>query len=383
MSVYYICGKCYNLSKFINNHPGGTDVFNHLESYTDITPLVYSYHKDISLLFDILAKYEIPTPNNTIIKYKTDYTYDKYVAVKTLVYNEITAKELPLYWSNTEIARNMLGFLLYLSIWAYCWNLDYVHPMWFVLLSFINVGHCALIFHETSHYAGFKWQPLNTLISNIAVAPIITTEEWKWDHNYLHHCFTNTNYDKDYNGHTRLLRHSPIQPHYYQHQFQHIYAPVLFCLGGLSGQIDSIKYERMNFLLFMSILYRFGVQNTLVFYFLTGFLFLFIAQLSHIQTDCVMHLNTCDFLANQVSSTMNFKLANPFARFICFGLDIQIEHHLFPNIPHSTLRQVQGIVRDYCVQQGIPYVEKQSLYEIAKSYFTHLYETGKRPIRNI
>ena len=150
--------------------------------------------------------------------------------------DEINAKGLPLYWTNGEIAYNVFGFLLYLGIWYHCWKLDYVHPLWFVLLSFINVGHCALIFHETSHYAGFKWQPLNTLVSNIVVAPIITTEEWKWDHNYLHHCFTNTNYDKDYNGHTRLLRHSPIQPHYYQHQFQHIYATVLFCLGGLSGQ---------------------------------------------------------------------------------------------------------------------------------------------------
>jgi linoleoyl-CoA desaturase len=381
MLIYHICGKTYDVSKFVDKHPGGTDMFARIKSHTDITPLIYSYHKDIPAIFQVLAKYEIPD-DNVVIKYKNEFIYHDYLTLKTLVYNEIRDKNLPLYWSNTEICVNMVGFGLYLALWVHCYFLANPSALWFVLLSFINVGHCALIFHETSHYTGFKNQWLNWLVSHIAVAPILTTEEWKWDHNFLHHCFTNLDYDVDYVGHPYTFRNSLDHTHYWQHQFQHIYAPVLFCLGGFSGMVDSIKHERWNFLIFMTILYRFGFQNTLVFYFLTGFLFLFIAQLSHIQPECT-NAKTLDFLTNQVASTMNYKTENPLVRFICFGLDIQIEHHLFPTIPHSTLRQVQGIVRAYCAEKGISYYEKPDIFEIAKSYFTHLYEMGKRPASNI
>ena len=85
--------------------------------------------------------------------------------------------------------------------------------------------------------------------------------------------------------------------------------------------------------------------------------FAFIANMSHIHHECIQ-INTenkNDFLYNQVSSSMNYRTDDPITRFICFGLDIQIEHHLFPNIPHSSLLQIQHVVRDYCEKNDIPY----------------------------
>jgi fatty acid desaturase len=70
---------------------------------------------------------------------------------------------------------------------------------------------------------------------------------------------------------------------------------------------------------------------------------------------------------------MNYRTDSIVARYMCFGLDIQIEHHLFPNIPHSTLRQVQHIVREYCAENGIPYIEKSNVIEMVKTYWRHLY----------
>lgn len=375
--IYCVHDKLYNLANFVDKHPGGTNVFSNLKSHTDITPLIYTYHKDVQLILDILSKYVVSADANHIA-YRKKYNYEKYSELKALVYKEISIKELPLYWSTAETLYNLGGFALYLGIWAHCHRLAITSPVsswWFVLLATINIGHCALLFHETSHYCGFKNQHLNTLVSHIAVAPVLTTEEWKWDHNYLHHGFTNTGFDADFNGHQLTFRHSAHQPHRFQHRFQHIYAGALMCLGGLSGQIDSIKYERWNIFLFFYILYMFGIKNIAVFYFLTGFLFLVTAQLSHIQPECVRGEYT-DFLENQVMSTINYKTDNIVARIMCFGLDIQIEHHLFPNIPHSTLRQIQHIVRDYCGRNGIPYMEKANVIEMAKSYWWHLYEMG-------
>ena len=191
--IYCINDKLYNLSDFVSKHPGGTDVFYNLRPHIDITPMIYSYHKDVNVVFEVLSKYEISTIGS--IAYKTNYNYEKYKDLKRRVYNEIRDRALPLYWSTTEVFYNMGGFAIYILIWVYCGQLatyGSISLWWFFLLATINIGHCALIFHETSHYTGFKNQQLNTLVSYIAVAPILTTEEWKWDHNYLHHGFTNS-----------------------------------------------------------------------------------------------------------------------------------------------------------------------------------------------
>ena len=397
--IYCVHDKLYDLADFVSKHPGGTNVFANLRPLTDITPMIYTYHKDASLILSVLSKYDISANNMSLVTYKSNYNYDRYKELKTLVYDEIRSKGLPLYWSTAEILYQIGGFAAYLGIWGYCFTLAAQNPIsawWFVLLATINIGHCALLFHETSHYTGFKNQQLNTLISHLAVAPVLTTEEWKWDHNYLHHGFTNTVADPDFNGHQLTFRHSSEHPHYFQHQFQHLYAGALLCLGGFSGQIDSIKHERWNILLFFGILYWFGFYNTLVFYSLTGFLFLLTAQLSHIQPECVKgdhsrvnkgepsHVKglSNDFLVNQVTSTINYRTDNIVARYMCFGLDIQIEHHLFPNIPHSTLRQVQYIVRYYCLNNNIPYIERSDVIEMAKSYWWHLYKMGTLPPSN-
>ena len=376
--IYCVHDKLYNLADFVSKHPGGTNVFANLTPYTDITPMVYSYHKDASIIFEVLSKYNIPANDLDKVAYKTDYNYDKYKELKRLVYNEISQKGLPLYWSTSETLYNLGGFAAYLWIWKQCATQNLISAWWFVLLAIINIGHCALLFHETSHYTGFKNQHLNTLVSHIAVAPILTTEEWKWDHNYLHHGFTNTAFDADFNGHQLTFRNSPDHPYYFQHRFQHLYAGILMCIGGFSGQIDSIKHERWNIVLFLYILYWVGFYNTLVFYLLSGFLFLFIAQLSHIQPECVKGEHSNDFLINQVTSTINYRTDNIVTRFLCFGLDIQIEHHLFPNIPHSTLRQIQPVVRDYCAQKGVTYIERSDVFEMAKSYWWHLYKMGSK-----
>ena len=381
--IYCVHDRLYNVADFVSKHPGGTNVFANLRPLTDITPMIYTYHKDASLILSVLSKYDISANNMSLVTYKTDYNYDRYKELKALVYDEIRSKGLPLYWSTAEILYNMGGFAAYLGVWVYCFTLAVHNPVsawWFVLLATINIGHCALLFHETSHYTGFKNQQLNTLMSHLAVAPVLTTEEWKWDHNYLHHGFTNTVSDPDFNGHQLTFRHSSEHPHYFQHRFQHLYAGALLCIGGFSGQIDSIKHERWNILLFFGILYWFGFYNTLVFYSLTGFLFLLTAQLSHIQPECVNkgeHLR--DFLVNQVTSTINYRTDNIVARYMCFGLDIQIEHHLFPNIPHSTLRQVQYIVRYYCLNNNVPYIERSDVIEMAKSYWWHLYNMSTLP----
>jgi linoleoyl-CoA desaturase len=377
---YKIHDKLYDLTDFVKIHPGGIDMFNNLKPDTNITPMIYSYHKNPKSILEILPKYELPQTDDIIIQYDTSYTYDKYCELKKLVYDEIHEKKIPLYWSNTEIAYNTFMLSVYLGIWGYCfWNANNLSYLWMCLLGVINMGYVALVFHETSHYTGFKSQKLNNIISYLIMSPIITTEDWKYGHNYLHHSFTNTKYDDDYEQNKIMFRHSNTHIHYFHHRFQFIYAYVIFILGGFSkGPLASITNKRWNILLFFIILYNFGYIHTTIMYGLTGLLFLSIAQLSHIQHECIQ-INTenkNDFLYNQVSSSMNYRTDDFITRFICFGLDIQIEHHLFPNIPHSSLRQIQHVVRGYCEKNDVPYIEKPSILSSIYSYICYLFNMG-------
>ena len=377
---YKIHDKFYDLTDFVKIHPGGMDMFNNLKPNTNITPMIYAYHKHPKAILTILPKYEIPLNEGTIIECDTNYSYDKYCHLKKLIYTEIQEKKIPVYWSNSEIAYNASMLALYIGLWGYClYNAAGLSVWWMILLAIINMGYAALVFHETSHYTGFKSQRINNIFSYLIMSPIITTEDWKYEHNYLHHSFTNTEYDDDFGNHPNIFRHSDTHKHYFHHKFQCIYAFIIFVIGGFSkGPLSAIQNKRWNILLFVYILYNFDFLNTFVLYGTIGFLFLSIAQLSHIQHECIQVNNEYknDFLFNQVTSSMNYKTENKLVRFICFGLDIQIEHHLFPNLPHSSLRQIQHIVRNYCDKNTIPYIEKPSIFATMYSYIRYLYQMG-------
>lgn len=62
------------------------------------------------------------------------------------------------------------------------------------------------------------------------------------------------------------------------------------------------------------------------------------------------------------------------------GLNYQIEHHLFPNMPRPHLRLAQPLVRAHCAAVGIPYAET-SLLDSYRQAFRHMHEVGA-PLRS-
>jgi fatty acid desaturase len=76
-----------------------------------------------------------------------------------------------------------------------------------------------------------------------------------------------------------------------------------------------------------------------------------------------------DFLRQQVLTARNVK-ASPFIDFWYGGLNYQIEHHLYPNMPRNKLRESQIITMAFCKEHNISYHETsmfQSYVEILES----------------
>lgn len=81
-----------------------------------------------------------------------------------------------------------------------------------------------------------------------------------------------------------------------------------------------------------------------------------------------------DFLSRQVLTSRNIR-GGRWVDLLMGGLNLQIEHHLFPSMPSGKLRRVQPIVRAYCAEHEIPYTEA-GLLESYAIVVRHLNRVG-------
>ncbi len=82
-----------------------------------------------------------------------------------------------------------------------------------------------------------------------------------------------------------------------------------------------------------------------------------------------------DFLRRQVLTSRNVR-GNWLVDFALGGLNYQIEHHLFPNMPRPSLRRARPIVRAHCLEHGLPYSET-GLFDSYRQALRHLHAVGR------
>jgi fatty acid desaturase len=85
-----------------------------------------------------------------------------------------------------------------------------------------------------------------------------------------------------------------------------------------------------------------------------------------------------DFLRRQVLTSRNVA-GSRLVDFLLGGLNYQIEHHLFPNMPRPNLRHAQPLIRAFCAQHSLPYTEATMFGSYAEA-LRHLHTVGA-PLR--
>ena len=88
--------------------------------------------------------------------------------------------------------------------------------------------------------------------------------------------------------------------------------------------------------------------------------------------------NKPGFLRLQVLTARNIR-PNPLTDYIYIGLNYQIEHHLFPNMPRTSLRQAHDITRNFCEQNSIDYHETSIVGSVKE--FTKYMHKISAPLR--
>jgi fatty acid desaturase len=94
-----------------------------------------------------------------------------------------------------------------------------------------------------------------------------------------------------------------------------------------------------------------------------------IIPVNHVATTTLgpEHAAGIDFLAQQITTSRN--IAGPaILDHLFIGLNLQIEHHLFPFVPTTRLRAGREVVRAFCREHGLPYLEQGYLPALADVY---------------
>jgi fatty acid desaturase len=84
-----------------------------------------------------------------------------------------------------------------------------------------------------------------------------------------------------------------------------------------------------------------------------------------------------DYLRRQVLTSRNVR-GHWLTDFALGGLNYQIEHHLFPSMPRGNLRHAQHIVRAFCDDHQVSYLETRVVASYAQA-LRHLDTVGRSP----
>ena len=382
--LFTIHNVVYDLTGFADHHPGGAEVFSLLQARAaqtppDVTALLEVYHdKPKDILQTILPKYRVgDAPPSSF----PTFTYERYHQLKREVHDMIRRQGLDRGYSLPEALYHVFFVTVYV-----CTFYNFLAcPSWhltFLLIALVAWWASNLL-HELSHKVHWRKDRATGLrVLTQVASPFMDMDGWFFDHVFLHHSFTNTTHDPDVSGIPSLLRFLPRFVRLPQHVHQHMYVFPLSLLAVFSkALLPSLLYRvnRVSLTLFLFILWccRHHLNQFFLLYTVPGPLFIVPALLNHVQHEHLTHIRADgkDFLVHQLQTTSNYQ-SSFLTRMLSFNLDIQIEHHLFPNIAHSTLRKIRPVVREFCRQHDLPYIERPGMANALKDMIRTMWRLG-------
>jgi linoleoyl-CoA desaturase len=240
---------------------------------------------------------------------------------------------------------------------------------------------------------------------------------WKIQHNLLHHSYTNIEgYDEDI-APAGILRFSPHSEKKKIHKYQFLYAWFFYGLMTLSWTFskdffDIFRYEKMGLfkqlrtnikrefwlilstrvvyfiymmlipLLVLDVSFWQWLLGFLTVHYIAGFVLASVFQLAHVMEDTDFPMPEKGNVSNQwavhqLNTTLNFARKNKVLSWFVGGLNFQVEHHLFPNISHVHYPKIAPIVEATAREFGLPYFAERSFRSALSSHARMLYQLGR------
>jgi len=228
----------------------------------------------------------------------------------------------------------------------------------------------------------------------------IKPDAWVFEHNIMHHYHLGEADDPDNIEKNMLWLHETKIPMFFKYAFVYLFAALwkltyyapntLRILGNKdrrkNKQPETMEYELNPFkpsglLLWKDYVLPYGIVNFLLLPFLfiplgieavwTAFIIILMAEIwanlhsfavitpNHSADDIYQfttpHKTQGEYYLRQIMGCVNYTTGSDWIDFLHGFLNYQVEHHLFPNMPHSFYQKMQPIVKDICRKHNLEY----------------------------
>ncbi len=426
--LWEIHGKYYDLSPFLDAHPGGKRMLM-LARGKDCTEVFESVHLFGKKPHAMLARYFVADKES----HSETFSWAKegfYETLRTRVQKHFEGQAVDLGMTRgyqTRIGHGTRWF--HFRFWALL--------ALFALVSWAAVVHanvwCALAWwplafvlggygHEGLHGGVFHAQGMNRLVALLGM-DLNGLSSFVYSHVHVtaHHVYTNIErVDPDIEIHYPLIREFAYQERRWFHRFQHLYCwPIYAVALPIAGAMDvQAMFTRKWGKLPMLLPYRAEMAIFVLSRVLSIAWLYVLPHLLH-DTGVAPLVNLCMILPASLLTNLNFALNHQarrpmlldeeepprlalesfrdwgelqvrttcdyqhgrwWADMLFSGLNYQVEHHLFPLLSYSKLPEIAPLVRETCSEFGLPYHYVDTYWAAVAEHFRFLRWMGRSPV---
>lgn len=363
-------GEWYELDDFASKHPGGTRILTKYHQM-DATDAFYSLHskkaiKWLKSMQPVEAKLPPPEPSKLDLEYRR--FHDKLRA-------------------DGWFERTLFGELCYIvpiiALFVYGTIISYTQPIFASVLLGLAMQQSGWLAHDMIHARNSTW---NNFMGLYFTGWSAGFYRWFWSRKHnTHHVFTNhKGTDTDIDLIPIFWQWQPTPEEDRPHRaWQHLYHIPLYFSLFVSWRIQSLtfmitrgQYTRMltvllpNYLWLACLPLSVAAGSVL----LSGFFVATVVTLSHETEEMVDQGEFKSFVAAQLDGTKDIVTRDPFTEWFCGGMQYQVIHHLFPQMPRYYYSSVAPLIEEWAAATpGINY-KKESLTEAITSHYQHLRE---------
>lgn len=315
-------------------------------------------------------------------------------------------------YANFEmVAKTVLGFAAWIA--TYIWLLTADLGTLGVVAVFVVHGFAQLymglnIAHDANHGAYSRRKGVNKALGHVFDLVGLSSYMWRLMHNHSHHFFVNIRGADSALWSGKILRFSPHDPRRPCHRFQHLYAPILYCLPTLDwvfakdyrgllfgrfGNSQIRKHPRTSLAVlffFKAFYYTYMLVIPMIFvaapwysvilgftvmHFCLGFSLAVTFQPNHFteksgfaEPDDGGHIAS-DYIRHIFDNTCDYARGNSLANWSLGGLNLHVMHHLFPQICHVHYPALTEILKTTAEEHGFVYHENKT---VTGAFLAHL-----------
>lgn len=412
-SITYINGNYYDISDYIDKHPGG-EIIKSIANGNDGTAMFYSSHFKLPNIDDIPEIKKIDDIDDLLIcPLKFDYKKDGfYYQLKSDIKSYFIENKID-YTVPTNFARICLAFniILFFIFWYQSYIKGYL--IYSVFMGVLSWNFAGTLVHD--HGAHRTTVKKNNKYGNIIMSfftsftfPLAFETHFVHSHSSHHTMIHDKEFDSDENLLYPLVRLNDDLPMLWYHRYQYIYWPFAFSvyLGSYIAQtFNSKKYNwwrRHNhlyrpttsikfYLLLLSFFffhifipsYMNGLITGLLSYFIFLFTYsvggLFFALVTHYINDTeIIKKDNVTWDYNTIAYSGDFFVGDTFINYITGGFNIHGLHHLFPTIHPSHLNSVYNLYEKRCIEFNYPINHVKTWSDLVYKWHNKLYMLGNK-----